>query len=421
MKTKSILLALALLAPSQMFGEVKHNADACIFKYQEEIGYFQKANRDLGDPRFMFYDSDSKMSFGIGGTVKASALYGFRGGTNQATFHPSDIYIPTDPSHIFLSDASASEIHAKMRSEWRGHKIVAYLKLGANTDNTIKLDQAYISVGGFSLGLIPSFFMDLESGVMTAGYCPGSAVDKSHTLFGYTTRLGKSWILAAAAEKAELNLDDFGKAKGVRTESQPMPDLTGRVKYRWKNGHVQLAGVARNLTYWAVDEAEIYTAGGTDRHCFGYGIAFSGNWKPGEKLKFSWNLIHGRGIASYLPDYSSHNMDLALKNETLDDLALMSTVPIYSGMIAAQYDWSKHFGSSVQLSASTCRNENGANHLDPTSKIFSGLVNLFWYPNDLSYIGIEYQGGIKNISPTPGIDATKGDAHRFVATLAVFF
>lgn len=36
-----------------------------IREYVEEVGFYQKANRDLGDPRFMFSDSKGNVDFGI--------------------------------------------------------------------------------------------------------------------------------------------------------------------------------------------------------------------------------------------------------------------------------------------------------------------------------------------------------------------
>lgn len=427
MKVKIMLAAVAVLtlfSPAAV-AQVKDSVHTNIREYNDELGFYQRANRDQGDPRFMFYDETAGLSFGVGGTAKVASYYGFVGSTSisdGSSFNSSSVTVPTDFAPAYGTSISASEIHAKARANWQGHKMIAFVKIGGKEDGTAKFKQAYISLDGFSFGLIPSFFMDMEAGVMTTGMAPDSQIDRANSLIGYTHRFGNNLSLAVAAEKAVLDLSHYDyEIDGVSTDFQPIPDFTSRLKYRWDNGHVQFGALVRDLTYWAVPEEVIYFNQGENRHCWGYGLSFSGNYKPVKPLKLSWQFVGGRGISAYLSDLSGIKADVGLCGYSENGLRLMGTVPVASGMVAAQYDWGSKFSSSAIVSHSRCFEAEGVHNYDILMSTWTATANFFWNLSDYAYFGVEYLYGYRRNIPLFGVAGHFGQAQRVGAVLAFLF
>lgn len=415
-------LIVAMTVSLTAKAELKDTINTNIREYKDELGFFQRANRDPGDPRFMFYDSEGKVDFGIGGTANISAGLGFDGAVGTMKFRPSLITVPSDYTTSFGTKISSSEVHFKARSRIKGHKITAYIKLSGNDNNIVELSQAYISFDGLSIGKIPSFFMDLEVGPMTTGIGITNQVDNTHPLFGYTLRLGEKWTIAAAAEMPSLNLDHYGEKPGsVGTNYQPAPDIALHGKFRWKNGHLQAGAVLRNLAYWSISPNPKFNTDGVNQYLVGYGFSFSGNYRPIERLKLSWEAVYGKGIAEYLPDFSKVNMSVGLNDRKEDGLAKMSTIPVFGAFAAVQYNWSQSFSSSLLAGYSRCYQQDGVQYYDNFKSSFHTTVNFFWNISDFAYAGIEYLFGHKaTYANVPGIDNT-GHASRFVLQFVYLF
>lgn len=416
-----LFLASGIVAEAKYPDKDSLGVNSNIREYVDEVGFYQKANRDLGDPRFMWSDAQGKIDFGIGGMAKISTFYGFGGEAADNSFKPSSIAIPNDLSGRYSMSTDDTELHFKVRTEIHGHKVGAFIKIGANYDKEIKLKQAYISLDNFSIGLIPSFFTDLEVGVMTTGVGFSSQVGMTHPLLGYTFRPLDNLSIAAAIEWPELNLDHYDGV-GIKTSYQPVPDLAGHIKFRWKKGHVQFGAVARNLTF---DSVESDLRGGSEdilhhQHIFGYGLSLSGNYKPLHNLKLSWEFTGGHGYSNYLENLSDLNLDLGIHTILGSKYPTMLAIPAHSDQIAVQYDFSKSFSSSVVLSYTHCEERKHVTRYDDFCESYSALANLFWNIDDYSYIGFEYLFGTRKIYS--GLNEPDfGHAHRIAAVLAYCF
>lgn len=393
---------------------------AAIREYVEEIGFYQKANRDLGDPRFMLSDSKGKIDFGIGGTCKVTTFYGFGGEAPEMSFRPSAISIPTDPSPGYNMSMSGTEVHFKAKTDIGGHKLGAFIKIGSNHKKEISLSKAYISYDNFSIGLIPSFFMDLEVGVMTTGLGFSSQVDVTHPLIGYTFRPNSKWSIATAIEWPEVNLSGYDASVGIATTYQPVPDFAAHVKYRFNKGHIQLGAVARYLTYWTYMYPVSSDADGLNGHEFGFGVSLSGNYKPTSKLKLSWELSAGRGYANYLSNLSDLSLDLGINAIFGSKYPTMSALPATSDQIAAQYDFSKKFSSSIIIGYSHCGKGDRVVKYDNFRESYSAIANFFWNIDEYSYLGVEYLFGTRKIYANEG-EPDFGRAHRLALVMAYCF
>lgn len=416
--------ALLLLLPSvPVLGRV-HVRDSSstrndIREYTEEIGFFQKANRDIGDPRFMFADEGGNYDFGVGGKVSISGYFGFSGAAEDVKFNPSCIAVPTDNTYSFGTKAFGSYVHFKARAKLGKEKMIAYFRIGGSVGDGISIKQAYISYHGFSVGKIPSYFMDIRVGSMTTGIGPDTPVDNTHTLFGYIRRFNPHWSAAIALEKAEFDLDQYDYADEIRTDYQPMPDIAGHVKYKWDKGHVQVGYLYRRLSYWSIKEKPKTDAEGWSGRMNGFGVSVSGNYNPSDKLKFSIQYVTGVGIADYVSNLADLHINAGLY-EKVNDYRTMKTIPVSDGFISAQYNWSKDWSATLMTGYSRQMGRKEVQSYNSLKYSAYALGNVFYYMKDFGYAGLEYIYAHKKIG-YPGAGSISGNASRIVFVVSFVF
>ena len=423
MMKKIIFIAIGLALSVSLFAQMKRDTSCVnITDYTYELGFFQRANRDAGDPRFMLHDDKSGIDFGVGGAASLVTYYGFGGSTHDVDFLPGTIYAPTDISNYFGTKISNTNLYFKARSKWGKHKMIAFVRIGAANDNSLALRQAYISVGGLSAGLVPSFFNDLEVGVMSTGLCCVTQIDVDRALVGYTFRFKDHWELALAAEKPGLNLSDLSESYRIYETGQPVPDVAMHLKYRGKKGHIQLGAVLRTLTYWATEDPKLID--GVNRSLPGWGISLSGNILPNSNFKIAWQAVGGKGIAEYLADFSYTSLSLVADADySGSDLASMHTTPMLAACLAAEYKW-KGYSSSLILAQNNCFERGHKYKIDEYSTTrwtASVIANLFWYPVPEAQVGVEYLYGHREVYPDENLYSTSGNAHRIALALKYFF
>ena len=407
------LSALTLHAMEPVRDTIDHR------KFSDELGFFQKAERELNDPRFMFHEDDFGMDLGIGGTVGVMGSYTYEGAVLSSYFAPANIDVPSDFSNSFLAKLSGCELHAKARMSIKNHKIVAFLKVSGDATK-IAVEQAYISLDGFSAGLIPTFFSDLEAGVHMEGCCAPQA-DLRHPLFGYTLKKN-GWEFAVSAEEASVNVDSY-EFVGTGSNYQPVPDIALHVKTHWNWGHVQLGAIFRDLTYWARPDGTVISSEGKNGHCFGWGLALSGNIKPSEKLKFSYVFEGGSGISKYMHIFSPLDLEMGLCKYQEDGYSVLKPIPLFSGALMAQYSWNKYLTSSAVLQYAKRFELDGVSADDSVSHLILGAVNLFWNIGDFADLGIEYMYGRRNEYPDSSLSPWQpyGNAHNLSVVMKYMF
>ena len=425
-----LALSLAFLTASPAEGKLRDTTTRSktdIRLYQDELGFFQKANRDLGDPRFMFSDDGGKYEFGIGGKLSVSGLSGFNGEMDSfdVKFLPSGISVPTDYVKSFASRVSCT-LNFKARAKIGKYKVLTFLQIKGNSTKDIAINQAYISLGGFSLGMIPSFFMDLEAGAMSTELAPNNPTDINHTLLGYTHRFKDRLTVGLALENSSLNLDHYSSEALVKTDFQPMPDIAGHIKYKWGNGHVQLGLLYRNLAYWAVESTTQYSYEGWTGHTQGYGISLSSNIKPLKDLKISGQFVYGRGIAEYMPNLSGLNINVGIADKKHDIYNTMGTIPVCEGMLAAQYNWLDNWSASVIGGLSHRFDAEGVESYSTFRTSHYIIGNVFYYIKDIAYAGLEYIYGENHVDIcktdiVQPVDFEKGHANRIILNVVFMF
>lgn len=390
-------------------------------EYHPELGYFQRAYSDKGDPRFMFTSEDNNFEFGVGGQLRITAFTDFNGSVYHNRFSTWEIPVPTDKSIHTGINVATSKVFFKGRAKFGKHKLISFLQLGSNESNQITLSQAYFSYGGFTVGKVYSFFMDLTAGVQTVDLRgPNTGVDQAHALIGYTAELGKNIRVGFSAESPDFHVTQYERL-GICEESQNIPDFAAMIKWKAPFGHLQLSGLIRSLSYWSYDtkmpdtwsKAEVDKSHGSTKHSLGIGGAFSGRVNINPNLFFTFQTIFGKGIQQYIEDYADTNMDLVptrINAGTNDEHYNMKTLPLWGGYLGAQYNVNDKLSCSAIFGIvsmdikpiekfswvhDTYTNfESDCKYYDYKHTSYLA-INAFYHLNNYCTIGFEYLNGLR--------------------------
>ena len=116
-------------------------------------------------------------------------------------------------------------------------------------------------------------------------------------------------------------------------------------------------------------------------------MAGAGKAKPADKLL--WQVAYGHGMARYVNDLGSADLDAAL-----DDDGNLEAIPVFAAAIGYTHEWSKHFRSTASF---------GYVKADPTASLGPFAIetttyasaNLVWHPTPSFRMGLEYLFGTK--------------------------
>jgi len=157
------------------------------------------------------------------------------------------------------------------------------------------------------------------------------------------------------------------------------PDLTGNVRATGPWGHVQLAGVARLVTF----DNPPGIGGNPSGTVFGYGGNLTAviNTFGDDSIKGQFAI--GNAIATYINDCC---FDLAPNAATPP--AHATALPLIGWLIYYDHWWSKQWSSSIGFSQNIQQNSPG--QLDDAQHLgYYASVNLLWYPMQNVTLGVE--------------------------------
>jgi len=372
--------------------------------YNPAQGYFQKANFDKSDPRFMLANENQTFKFGIGGSVKIIMFSDYNGSIPDNDFITSLIPIPTNHYGQFRIFANTSRLHFKVVGQVKKHTIVSFVEANfAGPNNSFRLRHAYISFFGLTVGQTWSTFMDLEAGPPTIdGEGPNNQIANRHPMVRYTYYYKDKFQMAVAAEFPEILMGEYPLLK-VYNQPQRIPDFVAHIKFQGKFGHMQLGGVFRAMNYGDSDSKykSVFRPGG--------GISLSGTFNLWKKAMLYYQFDGGSGIASYIQDLSVFNLDLL---PAYRQSQKMNPVWMYGGYIGLQQYWTEKLHSNVVYGITKL----GTPVKSPLLKVLVPwyykygqylAINTFWNFFDFATAGIELVWGER-----VNLDGQKGHAHR---------
>jgi hypothetical protein len=215
----------------------------------------------------------------------------------------------------------------------------------------------------------------------------------------YTSISGdqKQWQWQVSAEDPNPDVSEAPPQTGSSTAV--WPNLASNIRWSPKWGHLQLAGILRELTF----DPTV----GSRSSDVGWGVNFTGQVNlfepvaPQKQDNVVFQVVGGEGIENYINDTSGLGLD-----GFVDSNGDLSALPVWGAFAAYQHFWSAKWGSSI-----------GYSHLyvDDDSQQGGGayqsgdylVLNVMWYPTERILCGVEGLWGIRTNQ-----DGSSGDDGR---------
>lgn len=303
---------------------------------------------------------------------------------------------------------------------------------GAFGSFPLRLRFAWADFGPFLIGQTASLFMDYDAFPNVLDYQgPPGMVLMRQPIVAVRIPAGQRLKFSAGVEQPYSDIqwnDGSGwtvnpgagtiTAPGVPRNVQDLPDFTGNVRYAGDYGHLQLAGIARKLTF--------QPAAGADSNVLGYGANLTGTfypwacWEgckvsdaksPMEKSHFLVQYAAGKGISRYIQDLNGLGLDATF--DTVNGLRALSS---QGWFVAYEQWWAERWASNFTLGGSA-KTDLTSTLPDPTfmqSTYYTG--NIVWFPVERMGVGFEYMHGTREDK-----DGQIGRANRLQASFQYKF
>jgi len=243
---------------------------------------------------------------------------------------------------------------------------------------TMRVRHAYAELGPFLVGQSESPFMDLDIFPNQLDYWgPNGMVFFRNVQLRWMPVQGDTrvWI---ALERPGASGDAGVYADRVELQNIkarfPLPDLTAQVRNTGTWGHVQLAGLVREIA-WDDTLPDQYDLSGST---VGWGLNLSSVIKATENDAIRLEATYGAGCQNYMNDAP---VDVAIENNFGDPSKPIKgkAVPMLGLVAFLDHNWSKKFSTAIGYSRLDFDNTDG----QAASAFKSGqyaLVNLLWTP-----------------------------------------
>lgn len=350
----------------------------------------------------------TKSMIRFGGSARVDAIYDFGDNGNPNQFVPSSI--PAD-GQAGADGGSRSTLHAK------GTRISFEVRRPAGDEATLRIfnendffnDSSSSSMNfrvrhfygqawNVLVGQTYTAFMDIDAWPDVLDYAgPNASINKRQPQLRYSPPIydgvGKMHLIFSVEQpESDLSTTATGLPAGAKTVSRAPDGVAG---WRWEGdvGHLQLSGLFRSIGYEA-DNAP-------DDSVFGWGVNAAGAFNLFKNDKLCWQVAYGEGMARYVNDIGSADLDAAP-----DGSGDLRALPVFTTTIGYTHQWAKQFRSTVSY---------GYLHADPVASLGAFAVetthyasaNLVWHPTKSFRMGLEYLYGLKETQ-----NDAEGDGHR---------
>jgi hypothetical protein len=260
---------------------------------------------------------------------------------------------------------------------------------------TFRLRHVYGEWGAFLAGQTNSLFMDGDVFPNTIDYWgPAGMVFYRNAQIRWTPFKTKDSHFAIAIERPGNDIDagnlrlieGLGSAEVQNNEE--LPDVTAQWRMNRDWGHLQVAGILRQVGYdYRASAAQDWQSGSET----GWGINVGSTINTIGKDKVLLQVVHGNGIASYMND---GGMDLAPQSTGAGPTLSVTAEAVPLTGIVAYYDhyWNDKWSSSVGYSYTEVDNTNFQDG-GAFQKGDYASVNLLNYPAANVMIGGELLWG----------------------------
>jgi hypothetical protein len=256
---------------------------------------------------------------------------------------------------------------------------------------TMRVRHVYGAWGNWLAGQTNTLFMDIDIFPNTIDYWgPAGMVFVRLPQIRWTPVSGSDRTFSIAIERPGNDIDagqfrnvDPGLANFQNDEE--IPDLTAQYRMNEDWGHLQIAGILRQLSV----ENIANPANIVERSDTGWGVDVTGHFNLGERNKILFGFVTGAGIASYMND---GGVDMAPTAPPGDPTADAQAVDLTGISLYYDHYWNSEWSSSIGYSYDEVDNLSGqTGSAFKKGEYFS--ANILHYPAENILIGAEVLWG----------------------------
>ncbi len=281
----------------------------------------------------------------------------------QTTIHARE----TRLTLTLLQDTSRGKLEAYVEGDFYGD------------NNTFRIRHAYGEYADFLGGQTWTTFMDISARPRSLDYeGPDAEIFVRQAMIRWTRPLTDKLKFAVAAEQpgGQFAIPDTL----VGTSRSEVPDVPAYLRYEADRGHVQLAGIARQIRF----DGE---TGSADVTTPGYGVNASFRLNTTGKDALMGEVAFGKGIGRYIESFNGQSAD-ALFVSPSDMEALQAG----SGVLAYERHWTATLQSSIAFAMAALDDDDRLSS-SAIKETQDGRVNLIWAADKKVDVGGEVLWG----------------------------
>lgn len=314
--------------------------------YDAFIENAPKRFNEPGAPRFAIKGKDNMFYLGIGGVIKGVGLFDWKNPIdNPNDFVTADIPFDTpdgDGGKLQASLGQSKIFINFIALPGTDNKVGAYISgKFTGTGNAFKLNHAYITYRGFTVGHTSSLFEDGAAAPPTIDdEGPCGLVGVTNNLIDYTHSFGKHVKVGVGLEISSVSMTTSAETRLV---NQRIPDIPAYVQYSWddENGWLRFSALLRNIQY-----RDLVADKNHNKTC--WGVKLSGSTPLGSSpFQVYYQGAYGRGIGGYIQDLADLGLVLSPDAREAGHLDAVKAWGAYAGL---QYTFSKKVFASVSYS-----------------------------------------------------------------------
>src|SRR5262249_7053557 len=167
----------------------------------------------------------------------------------------------------------------------------------------------------------------------------------------------------------------------------PLPDLSAHYRRAADWGHVQLAGIVREIKWDDLSGGPLDLSG----KATGWGVNLSSNLKVAKKHVARLSVVYGHGVQNYMNDAP---VDVGIQNNpgNLRTPVTDKALPILGVAAFIDLNWPSKFTSTAGYSYVDIDNSDGQS-ANAFKRGHYALANLLYYPTSSVFLGPEIQYG----------------------------
>jgi hypothetical protein len=340
----------------------------------------------------------TKSMIRFGGSARLDTIYDFENNGNPNQFVPSSFPVPGQPGAgggpETTIETKGTRISFEARrpvgteGQLRIYNENDFFGDSSSPNMSFRVRHFYGQAWNLLIGQTFTTFMNIDSWPDVVDYAgPNAMINRRQPQIRYSPSIyegvGEMHLLFSI-EQPESDISTT--ATNIPSGAYPVsraPD--GVVAWRWEGevGHVQVSGLFRSIGYDAPNSQD-------DQTVFGWGSSASGVFNLFKADKLLWQIAYGRGMARYVNDLGSSDLDAAPNNA-----GNLEAIPVFAATVGYTHQWSKRFRSTASF---------GYINVEPTASLGAFAIetttyasaNLVWLPTPYFRIGLEYLYGTKD-------------------------